>query len=212
MSLSASPAVRNATIPPQPFDALTVVDRALNFARAAHDGVGQVRKYTGLPYWQHPVEVALIVQSVEHNDDMLAAALLHDVVEDTPYTVADIESEFGSSIANLVDWLTDVSQPSDGNRAIRKAMDRQHTAKAPADAKTIKLADLLSNLQSIVDHDPNFARVYLVEMAELLPVLKSGNRQLWTRANNELTAAASRLGISIRNLGHHDRLPPSSIS
>ena len=58
------------------------------------------------------------------------AAWLHDVVEDTPTLLEDVESAFGKSVAYLVDCLTDVSKPSDGNRAVRKEIDRQHLAKA----------------------------------------------------------------------------------
>ena len=68
-------------------------------------------------------------------------------------------------MAELVDDLTDVSKPQDGNRATRKELDRQHTAKASPDAKTIKLADLISNSRSIMKDDPNFAKVYMKEKA-----------------------------------------------
>ena len=63
-----------------------LVRRAFAFAKAAHEAVGQMRKYTGEPYIVHPVEVADIVQTVAHTEVMLAAALLHDTVEDTGVT------------------------------------------------------------------------------------------------------------------------------
>ena len=162
--------------------ATELVNRALLFAKAAHEAVGQVRKYTGEPYIVHPVEVAELVRAVAHTEEMLVAALLHDTVEDTEVSLGDIEREFGPDVANLVGWLTDVSQPEDGNRAIRKSIDRNHTAQAPAAAKTIKLADLISNSQSIVAHDLDFARIYLHEKAALLEVLKEGDSALWNRA------------------------------
>ena len=99
--------------------------RALSFATAAHASIDQRRKYTGEPYIVHPVAVAEIVRSVPHTPEMIAAAYLHDVVEDTPVTIAEIESEFGSTISGLVGWLTDVSAPSDGNRRSRMRLRRR---------------------------------------------------------------------------------------
>jgi hypothetical protein len=90
---------------------------------------------------------------------------------------------FGADIAALVGWLTDVSQPQDGNRAVRKAMDREHTARAPAEAQTIKLADLISNSKSIMAHDPEFARTYLEEKRLLLAVMTRGDAGLHTEAS-----------------------------
>ena len=67
---------------------------------------------------------------------MLAAALLHDTVEDTGTPLKDIEAEFGPDVASLVEQLTDVSKPEDGDRKTRKEIDRQHIAKASVRAKT----------------------------------------------------------------------------
>jgi (p)ppGpp synthase/HD superfamily hydrolase len=157
-----------------------LVQKALAFATLAHRD--QKRKYTGRPYVVHPVEVAEIVRSVAHDNEMLAAALLHDVVEDTDVTIEDIRADFGDNIADLVDDLTDVSTPEDGNRKFRKAMDREHSALASARAQTIKLADLISNSADIVVNDPNFAKVYLAEKKLLLEVLIKGDADLRSRA------------------------------
>ena len=86
---------------------------------------------------------------------MQAAALLHDTVEDTATTSQDIMQEFGPSIARLVIDLTDISKPEDGNRATRKAMDRDKLSMASAEAQTIKYADLISNGKDIAKNDPN---------------------------------------------------------
>jgi len=145
-----------------------IIRRAELFAAAAHMAVGQVRKYTGEPYYVHPRDVAYIVEHAGGDDNMIAAAHLHDVVEDTDITLQQIQDFFGADIADLVGWLTDVSKPTDGNRAERKAIDRAHTAQASVRAKTIKLADLISNTRSIVEHDEKFARVYLEEKRLLL--------------------------------------------
>jgi len=125
------------------------------FATAAHGD--QKRKYTGEPYIQHPIEVAEIVKTVTDDQDVIAAAILHDVVEDTPVTLGGIRIAFGDRVAGFVAEVTDVSRPQDGNRAKRKAMDRDHLAKASPQGQTIKLADLISNAGSILQYDPDFA-------------------------------------------------------
>jgi|TARA_B110000211_G_C13764713_1_gene414797 (p)ppGpp synthase/HD superfamily hydrolase len=161
-----------------------LVQRALAFATLAHHD--QKRKYSGQPYIVHPIEVAEIVRTVEHDDEMLAAALLHDVVEDTDVTIEAIKSEFGEGVADLVDDLTDVSEPRDGNRKVRKAMDREHSARTSARAQTIKLADLISNSSDITANDPSFAKVYLAEKALLLEVLIKGDPALLKKAASYL--------------------------
>lgn len=148
---------------------MSLVDKAKLFATKAHDG--QVRKYTGVPYIVHPIEVSEIVARHNGSNEMIAAALLHDVVEDTDVTIDEIRNEFGNAVALLVDDLTDVSKKEDGNRAVRKAMDREHIAKASAAAMVVKAADMISNGKDIKENDPAFAKVYLKEMKALLDVM-----------------------------------------
>lgn len=161
---------------------MNIVERARVFATAAHAAVKQVRKYTFEPYIVHPTEVANIVATVPHTDVMVAAAYLHDTVEDTGVSIVDIQVEFGNEVASLVSWLTDVSKPEQGNRAVRKAIDREHTAMAPAAAQTVKLADLIANSRSILAHDPAFAKTYLAEKRMLLEVLTRGDATLMAEA------------------------------
>jgi (p)ppGpp synthase/HD superfamily hydrolase len=159
------------------------VAKARAFAIAAHSAAGQVRKYTGEPYHVHPAEVAQIVTARGGDQAQICAAWLHDVVEDTAVTIELIETEFGKDVAELVGWLTDVSKPEDGNRAERKGIDRAHTGMATLDAKMIKLADLISNTSSIVEHDEKFAKVYLAEKRLLLTeALYDADAQLLTKA------------------------------
>lgn len=165
---------------------MTLVERARIFATAAHAAVGQTRKYTGEPYVVHPIEVASIVENVGGSNAMIAAALLHDVLEDTGVTFDLLVEQFGSEVAELVLWLTDVSRPEDGNRSTRKALDRQHSAAAPADAQTVKVADLISNTRSIVAHDPGFAKTYLEEKRLLLDVLTKADPLLLTVARQQI--------------------------
>jgi len=159
-------------------------DRALAFCIAAHAAVGQKRKYTGEPYAVHPIEVSKLVEDVVvgATEEMLIAALLHDVVEDTAVSLELIAAQFGLIVASYVEQLTDVSRPQDGNRAARKAIDCMHLADASPQAKTIKLADLISNSRSIREHDPEFAKVYLAEKRELLKVLGEGDPTLFKMA------------------------------
>ncbi len=158
--------------------------RALAFARKAHESIGQVRKYTNEPYINHPIAVADIVRSVPHTEDMIAAALLHDVVEDTNFTLDEVRLEFGDEVAVLVEMLTDVSCPQDGNRAKRKMLDLMHTALASPEAKTIKLADIIDNASSVTQHDKSFAILYLTEKLMSLEVLREGDASLWFKARS----------------------------
>lgn len=170
------------------------IRRAYEFARAAHESVAQLRKYTKEPYIVHPVAVAELVATVPHTKAMLQATLLHDTVEDTNVTLEDIEREFGGEVRELVYWLTDASQPMDGNRAVRKAIDREHISKAPVAAKTIKLADLIHNSQTILAFDRKFAMVYMPEKAALLEVLADGDSTLYERAVKQVGLWAGPLG------------------
>lgn len=150
-----------------------IVEKAKLFATAAHAATGQNRKYTGEPYINHPAEVVDIIErnAIYYTDKQLAAAWLHDVVEDTAVTIELIAQLFGGHIAVLVENLTDISRPEDGNRAARKALDLAHIAECKPQAATIKVADLISNTRSIAERDPEFAKVYLPEKLEVLKVL-----------------------------------------
>ena len=108
-----------------------LVGAAYRFADDAHSSIGQLRKYTHTPYIVHPLAVAATVATVKHTPEQLAAALLHDVVEDTPVGIDEIGERFGPVVREYVWFLTDVSRPEDGNRARRKALDRAHIAKGP---------------------------------------------------------------------------------
>lgn len=170
-------------------------ERARDFATRYH--ASQRRKYTGEPYITHPAAVADLVRSVQHTEAMICAAWLHDTVEDTPATLDEIERVFGFEVAALVERLTDISKPSDGTRAVRKAIDREHTARASPQAKTIKLADLIDNTRSIVERDPSFAKVYLSEKALLLEVLRDGDATLWEMAHGMLFSKRPNSGAAV---------------
>jgi guanosine-3',5'-bis(diphosphate) 3'-pyrophosphohydrolase len=165
---------------------IPIVAKARVFAAHRHDSISQKRKYSGLPYWHHTEAVANIVASITDDVSMVVAALLHDTVEDTPTSIEEIREIFGERVSSLVSDLTDVSRPSDGNRATRRAIDREHTAKASNDAKTIKLADLIHNTDDICKADANFAKVYMNEKRQLLEVLKEGDGTLYAWAKRQV--------------------------
>jgi len=175
-----------------------LVDRARRFATEVHRRIGHTRKYTRQPYDAHLAAVAQLVEDVTDDPEMIAAAWLHDTVEDTPATIEDIEAQFGGGVARMVSELTDVSRPGDGNRAERKELDRRHLSLASARSKTVKLADLINNCTDITAHDRRFGRVFLGEMAALLEVLSDGDAALYRRAQKTHERCLERLAVSDR--------------
>jgi (p)ppGpp synthase/HD superfamily hydrolase len=163
---------------------LNLIQKADLIAEVAHYSIRQVRKNNGNPYIVHPREVAAIVAAVPGaTDEMIAAALLHDVIEDTGTPLIIIEAVCGSTVATYVDQLSNKSKLTDGNRATRKAMDRDRLSKAVPEVKTIKLADIICNCNDFIREDPKFAfATYLPEKRLLLEVLTEGNADLYKRA------------------------------
>jgi len=168
---------------------MDLISKADAFATAAHAAVKQVRKYDKQPYINHPREVRRILLEFAADPvtpEQEAAALLHDVVEDTGVELDLVREQFGDVVAQLVEDLTDVSRPEDGNRRVRKQKDLEHTAAALPASKSVKLADLISNGRSIVEHDPDFARVYLHEKARILDVCGDADPGLLAEARRVL--------------------------
>ncbi len=161
---------------------MNMFEKAIEIAKLAHQG--QKRKYTHEPYLTHPFAVAGLVASVTYDEDMIIAAMLHDVVEDSEINIYEIRNIFGDYIATLVDEVTDKTILSDGNRAERRRIDRANTNKACAEAKTIKLADVIDNLKTVIVHDKGFAKIYMEEKEELLLVLTEGDKTLFEVASN----------------------------
>ena len=154
---------------------------AETFAIAAHLATGQRRKYTNEPYWYHCRAVSNIVARARGSDVMIAAAWLHDVVEDTKVTLDDLSNFFPLSVVRLVEELTDVytsERYPTFNRRERKNHEAARYAKVSNDAKTIKLADLIDNTSSIGRHDPSFAKVYFREKEQMLIELIGGDERL----------------------------------
>jgi hypothetical protein len=104
-----------------------------------------------------------------------------------------------------------VSKPSDGNRAFRKTIDLDHSARASARAMTVKLADLIDNCRDITRHDERFARVYLQEMGALLKVLGDGDQRLYNQAQRLHSKSAEKLGLGESAPGESDDWDSSKI-
>ena len=129
---------------------MDLFDRAIEFAVKAHSCA--VRKGTETPYIVHPMEVAAIVATMTNNADVLAGAVLHDVVEDTEYTAQDIRAEFGDKVADLVASESENKRedlPSSETWKIRKQETLDHLEHAPVEVKMITLGDKLSNIRAI---------------------------------------------------------------
>lgn len=122
-------------------------DKAAKFAIDAHRG-GE-RKGKGYPYILHPMEAAIVVSSLTTDSEMLAAAMLHDTVEDTPVTIEQIRQEFGERVASLVHHETS-PLPHDAPWRDRKQAQADLIAASPRDSKIVAMGDKLSNLRAIV--------------------------------------------------------------
>lgn len=152
-------------------------ERAFEFAKKAHEG--QFRKYTGEPYIEHCTDVSNIYfkacypglltnqyRMTHRMREYRAICYLHDVVEDCQIKYDELVKAFNPFVAEGVYWLTDDVPREHGNRATRKMAIRWKLSRASAAIRNIKYADCLSNAKSIVEHDPDFAKVYLREMNE----------------------------------------------
>lgn len=128
----------------------SIVDQAVSFACCAH--AGAVRKSTDIPYIVHPIEVMKIVCDLTKDKEVRAAAVLHDTVEDTPVTRADLEALFGSRVAELVASESENKRegtPEEETWCIRKTETLNHLEKASRDIKIICLGDKLANMRDM---------------------------------------------------------------
>lgn len=158
-----------------------------DFAAKAHGE--QKRKYTGDPYIVHPERVMNICREHTRKGPILAAALLHDVLEDTQTTKDEI-FEFLTQVmgynsaqktVHLVQELTDEYEKENypnWNRAKRKHMESERLSKVSAEAQTVKYADITDNALEIVKEDPGFSRKYLQECKTMLLKMTKGHEKL----------------------------------
>jgi len=165
----------------------TILKKIAAFADKAHGK--QQRKYADERYIEHPLRVMRICKSYGYTLPVLAAAILHDVVEDTKTTTKEIR-EFLSTIMKeadvdhaleLVIELTDVytkHQYPKYNRHKRKTMEADRLELISAEAQTIKYADIIDNARDAAKNAADFAPVYLRECRILLQKMKKGNTNL----------------------------------
>ena len=164
-----------------------LLDRAIIFAVKAHSGTE--RRGKGFPYIVHPMEAVEIVSTITPDQELLAAAALHDVVEDTDITVEQIKEEFGLRIAALVaaeSDQTDSAIPAEDTWHARKLAALQRLRDAPLDVKIVTMGDKLSNMRAI-------ARDYAVKGDALWSLFHSSDPQDHAWRYRALAAALSEL-------------------
>lgn len=129
---------------------VNVLDRAIVFATKAHEG--QFRKGTRIPYILHPIEAAAIVGTMTTDEEIIAGAVLHDVVEDTDTTVEAVINLFGARVGSLVASESENKRedlPAETTWKVRKKETLDHLKTAPIEVKMITLGDKLSNVRAI---------------------------------------------------------------
>lgn len=179
-----------------------VLEKIKDFADRAHGK--QTRRYSADRYIVHPVRVMEICR--QHTNDLaiLAAAILHDVLEDTDvkkeamdnFLRDTMELSQAQRTLKLVVELTDIyvkDNYPEWNRRKRKSKEADRLATISAEAQTIKYADIIDNSGEIASHDPDFAQLYLEEATVLLDKMTKGNRQLRERALETVKAEKEML-------------------
>lgn len=151
-----------------------MIEKAKMASKEAHESISQKRKYVDKPYYTHPHAVAELVSQVTDDEHVIAAAYLHDVIEDvspynSKYNEDWIEKEFGTKVLNLVIELTNKYTKKDYpnlNRSSRKYLESMRISNISEDAKIIKKADLYHN-STEMDHTLKFSKVWLNEKIEI---------------------------------------------
>ncbi|MBT0768113.1 bifunctional (p)ppGpp synthetase/guanosine-3',5'-bis(diphosphate) 3'-pyrophosphohydrolase [Kineosporia sp. J2-2] len=167
---------RPALEPALTLDALDRLSEVYDFAAERH--AGQTRP-AGEPYVEHLLQVVdvLVHGSGWKDTDLLAAGLLHDVVEDTPTELAEVADRFGDGVGQLVDWVTQPPRDPAQDKAIARKAYLDHLAQAPDHVLALKLADRLTNVQHLDTHprphkQASYYRetvTYIVPLADRLP-------------------------------------------
>lgn len=160
--------------------------RFLEFVKEQHGD--QKRKYTFEPYWTHVYEVAEIVSA--HEPKGIEIAFGHDLLEDTACTYDQLHqflsrngysADEATFISDGVEELTDVythESHKDKNRKTRKRLEAERLGKISPLAQSVKYADLIHNMSSIVKEDKNFARTFMREKRDILNLMRAGNIDL----------------------------------
>ncbi len=182
-----------------------ILGKVLDYAGKAHGK--QRRKFSDELYINHPIRVMNTCKEFTDKIHVLAAALLHDVLEDTSITKAEMkktletwmEKYAAQKTVALVEELTDVYTKKaypQLNRKARKEMEAKRLSKVSVDAQLIKYADIMDNAANIREHNPGFAIVYLREGRILLTKMTKGNSKLHARALKLIDTAISEIEMN----------------
>lgn len=161
------------------------------------------RKFTGEPYINHPIRVAELVLGGAKivDQEVLAAALLHDCLEDEDVNGRCMRPEVIREHCGerVLRWIRLLSNDEKGSRAQRKAAAASRIVNAPSQVQVIKLADIIDNCTGIAEHDPRFAELYLGEkrdMAKLIPApVDSVVAAMRSRALDVIAAEQNKLAV-----------------
>jgi (p)ppGpp synthase/HD superfamily hydrolase len=124
---------------------LDLIEKALQTAAKAHEG--QYRKGTDIPYITHPVAVGMMLMKAGYSDEMAAAGILHDTVEDTDLSLQEIERLFGSKVAEIVEGCSEPDKSLSWEE--RKVHTIEYLKTAPMEIRAVACADKLHNIRSI---------------------------------------------------------------
>lgn len=154
----------------------------------------QIRKYTGASYWTHLWDVAEIISHYPNVEMGIEIALCHDLIEDTKctskildefllangYTVWRERMIIIRDVSHLTDEYTHEAYP-ELNRERRKNLEAKRLSHIPANAQSVKYADIIDNTSSIVKYDPGFAKVYLSEIGKKIYQMNKGEKELYAK-------------------------------
>lgn len=181
---------------------LHLISKAILFATEAHKD--QTRKHSGKPYIIHPVTVANDVLRFTDNLDVYIAALLHDTVEDVEHITNEIiVDEFGTVVGHYVECLTNEYTKEKYPHLIRRKRTKLEIERAilsPEEVKLIKYCDIKNNLPSIVEHDKDFAKVYLIEKRDYLSKVKT---KIFHQAYDEVSIIVNNSIEQLKNEGFY---------
>ena len=179
-----------------------LLDEVKDFADKAHGN--QMRRYTPERYIVHPVRVMKTCKVYSSDITILAAALLHDVLEDTPVKKEELQAfllklmseEEANKTVQLVEELTDIYIKENypfWNRKNRKIKEAERLEKTSAAAQTIKYADIIDNAPEVTEKEPDFAKKFIPEYKALLKRITKGNPILYENAKEVVNTCMLRL-------------------
>lgn len=177
-----------------------------DFIKKQHED--QARKYTGEPYYTHLLRVAEIVSKYSKSDMEVEIALCHDLLERTHCTkqelalkLIDIGYELFSrskvlkGVYDLTNHYTSEAYPT-YERKQRKQLEAERMCDIQFFSQTVKYAEIIDNLQSIIEHDPEFAQTYVQEILTYIDVINEGDEKLYSKCYSILCNALSQLQLS----------------